>query len=209
MLFRRYRERFADAMDHRIVRKALELDGPESPLHPGVKPIVQEQVGEHRRDRAPLRRALDPRDQSGGLLFDRRRWPSFQSAPTPPHASKRWSVVRCLLGRPRRPAGAGPPASRSWRSPAAIKVALLAKLATFPGAADCRASMTRRNTAAVLVGVRVSHRAEGGLIARAPSARRFPPVRLPLRATSCSLVETAARGDLSSSSAAIGGDRGQ
>ena len=37
---------FTDAMDHRIVRKALELDGRELPAYPGIEPIMQEQVGE-------------------------------------------------------------------------------------------------------------------------------------------------------------------
>ena len=54
---------FAHAMDHRIVRKALELDGRELPDHPRIEPIMQEQVGEAWGDRAALRRALDPRDQ--------------------------------------------------------------------------------------------------------------------------------------------------
>jgi hypothetical protein len=37
---------FAHTMDHRIVREALELDGRESPRHPGIEPVVQKQVGE-------------------------------------------------------------------------------------------------------------------------------------------------------------------
>ena len=51
-------------MDHRIVRKALELDGREGPLHPGIEPIVQKQVGEARGDWAALRRAHDPWEES-------------------------------------------------------------------------------------------------------------------------------------------------
>ncbi len=45
---------FADAMDHRIVCKALERDRRELPDHPRIKPVMQKQVGEDRRDRAAI-----------------------------------------------------------------------------------------------------------------------------------------------------------
>ena len=35
---------FADAVDHRVVCKMLELDGRELSDHPGIEPIVQKQV---------------------------------------------------------------------------------------------------------------------------------------------------------------------
>ena len=54
---------FADAMDHRIVREALELDGGMLLGHPRIEAIMQKQVGEDGGDRAALRRALNPLDQ--------------------------------------------------------------------------------------------------------------------------------------------------
>ena len=44
----------ADAVHHRVIHVPLEPDTRELPGHPGIKRIVQEQIGEHGRNRGPL-----------------------------------------------------------------------------------------------------------------------------------------------------------
>ena len=44
----------ADAVDHRVIHVALEPDGRELPGQPGIERVVQEQIGDHGRDRGTL-----------------------------------------------------------------------------------------------------------------------------------------------------------
>src|SRR5664280_3607346 len=48
------------AVDHRIVCEPLELDTRIFSGHPGVEAVVQEDVGDQRGDRTPLRGPLSP-----------------------------------------------------------------------------------------------------------------------------------------------------
>src|SRR5271165_2294730 len=61
---------FASAVADNVVRVSLERDGGETPRHPPVKSIVQEQIGQDGADHPTLRRPCRTRDDATVLHFD-------------------------------------------------------------------------------------------------------------------------------------------
>lgn len=50
----------ADAVHHRVIHIPLKPDAGKLPNHPGIKRVVQKQVGEYGRNRGALRGSLVP-----------------------------------------------------------------------------------------------------------------------------------------------------
>lgn len=74
----------APAMHDHIIRVALERDGGELPGHPRIKRVVQEDVGQHGRERRPLRSPAIARAKGAVRVLQRRFQPPLDVEQEPP-----------------------------------------------------------------------------------------------------------------------------